>query len=185
MIRNFRLSDYSISLGPLAETLCPWLEKHQYAQIFVVTDFNTHELCLPLLPITPTPEFIVGQKSDDLWGADTGSERFKTLATCQALWQAMLHEKLDRKALVINLGGGVIGDMGGFCAATFKRGVDFVQIPTTLLAMTDAAIGGKLGVNFQGVKNTIGVFQNPVAVFIDPVFLENADCVFYTLKMAP
>ena len=84
----------------------------------------------------------------------------------------MLTAKLDRKALVVNLGGGVIGDMGGFCAATWKRGVDFMQVPTTLLAMTDAAIGGKTGIDFQGIKNTIGVFQQPVAVFVDPVFLQ-------------
>ncbi len=84
----------------------------------------------------------------------------------------MLAAKLDRKALVVNLGGGVIGDMGGFCAATWKRGVDFIQVPTTLLSMTDAAIGGKTGIDFQGIKNTIGVFQQPVAVFVDPVFLQ-------------
>lgn len=99
-------------------------------------------------------------------------ENQKTLATCEKIWQAMLNAQLDRKALVINLGGGVIGDMGGFCAATWKRGVDFVQVPTTLLSMTDAAIGGKTGIDFQGIKNTIGVFQQPAAVFVDPVFLQ-------------
>lgn len=99
-------------------------------------------------------------------------ETEKTLATCEKIWQSMLATQLDRKALVVNLGGGVIGDMGGFCAATWKRGVDFVQIPTTLLAMTDAAIGGKTGIDFQGLKNTIGVFQQPAAVFVDPVFFK-------------
>lgn len=99
-------------------------------------------------------------------------ETLKTLPSCEAIWQAMFEARLDRKALVVNLGGGVVGDMGGFCAATYKRGVDFIQIPTTLLAMTDAAIGGKLGVDFQGAKNAVGVFQYPAAVFIDPVFLK-------------
>jgi 3-dehydroquinate synthase len=99
-------------------------------------------------------------------------ESKKILATCEKIWQSMLAAKLDRKALVVNLGGGVIGDMGGFCAATWKRGVDFIQVPTTLLAMTDAAIGGKNRIDFQGIKNTIGVFQQPVAVFVDPVFLQ-------------
>jgi len=98
-------------------------------------------------------------------------ENFKNLDTCRQIWQSMLDAQLDRKALVVNLGGGVIGDMGGFCAATWKRGVDFVQVPTTLLSMTDAAIGGKLGIDFQGIKNTIGVFRNPAAVFVDPDFL--------------
>ncbi len=99
-------------------------------------------------------------------------ETFKNLTTCEQVWQAMLEANLDRKALVINLGGGVVGDLGGFCAATWKRGMDFIQIPTTLLSMTDAAIGGKLGIDFQGLKNVVGVFQNPAAVFADPVFLQ-------------
>ncbi len=83
----------------------------------------------------------------------------------------MMDASLDRHALCINLGGGVIGDLGGFCAATWKRGIQFLQVPTTLLSMTDAAIGGKLGVDFQGIKNSIGVFQQPCAVFVDPDFL--------------
>lgn len=98
-------------------------------------------------------------------------EDHKNLKTCENIWEAMLSARLDRKCLVINLGGGVVGDMGGFCAATWKRGVDFIQVPTTLLSMTDAAIGGKLGVDFQGVKNIIGVFCQPAAVFVDPAFL--------------
>jgi 3-dehydroquinate synthase len=73
---------------------------------------------------------------------------------------------------MINLGGGVVGDMGGFCASTYKRGIDFIQIPTTLLSMVDASIGGKLGIDFNGVKNSIGVFKDPKAVFVDPFFLE-------------
>lgn len=84
----------------------------------------------------------------------------------------MLDFSADRKAIVLNLGGGVIGDMGGFCGSTFKRGMDFVQIPTTLLSQVDASVGGKLGIDFQGVKNAIGVFNDPKAVFIDPFFLQ-------------
>jgi 3-dehydroquinate synthase len=99
-------------------------------------------------------------------------EIHKNMAGCALVWQAMLDAKLDRQALALNFGGGVIGDMGGFCAATFKRGIRFIQIPTTLLAMTDAAIGGKLAVDFQGIKNTIGVFQNPAAVLADPQLLQ-------------
>ena len=77
----------------------------------------------------------------------------------------------DRKSLLINLGGGVIGDMGGFVASTYKRGFDFINIPTTLLSQVDASVGGKLGIDFNGVKNIIGLFQNPKAVFISPEFL--------------
>jgi 3-dehydroquinate synthase len=99
-------------------------------------------------------------------------ENAKQLSTCAQIWQSMLDAKLDRKSLCVNLGGGVIGDMGGFCAATWKRGIDFIQVPTTLLSMTDASIGGKTGIDFQGIKNTIGIFQQPSAVFADPGFLQ-------------
>lgn len=99
-------------------------------------------------------------------------ESAKTIDTCADIWAEMMGQQLDRRALLINLGGGVIGDIGGFCAAVWKRGIDFVQVPTTLLAMTDAAIGGKTGIDFQCVKNAIGVFRQPSAVFADPIFLE-------------
>ena len=143
-----------------------WLKQRDYSRIFIVTDNNIRGHCLPvffqksgLSPATPLVQASAG-------------ERYKTLSTCEIIWQAMFDARLDRKTLVVNLGGGVIGDMGGFCASTFKRGVDFIQIPTTLLAMTDAAIGGKLGIDFQGIKNAVGVFRNPAAVFVDPVFLK-------------
>ncbi|GGH52370.1 hypothetical protein GCM10007423_56700 [Dyadobacter endophyticus] len=84
----------------------------------------------------------------------------------------MTKEELDRHALVINVGGGVIGDMGGFCAAVYKRGIDFIQVPTTLLSQVDASVGGKLGIDFQGFKNHLGVFNIPKSVLIDPVFLK-------------
>ncbi len=84
----------------------------------------------------------------------------------------MTAAKLDRKSLLLNLGGGVIGDMGGFCAATYQRGIDFIQIPTTLLAQVDASVGGKLGIDFQGLKNQIGMFQDPVMVWVNPKFLD-------------
>ena len=99
-------------------------------------------------------------------------EENKNLQTCELIWSAMTEAQLDRHALMINLGGGVIGDMGGFCAATYKRGIDFIQIPTTLLSQVDASVGGKLGIDFQGFKNHLGVFTLPNAVLIDPIFLE-------------
>jgi 3-dehydroquinate synthase len=83
----------------------------------------------------------------------------------------LLKYKADRQALLINLGGGVIGDMGGFCASTFKRGIRFINIPTTLLAMVDASIGGKTGIDFMQQKNMIGSFTSPHAIFVDPIFL--------------
>ena len=84
----------------------------------------------------------------------------------------MTKANMDRHSLLVNLGGGVIGDLGGFCASTYKRGIDFIQIPTTLLAQVDASVGGKLGIDFHGLKNHIGVFQLPKAVLIDPTFID-------------
>jgi len=162
----FVLHNSLIFLGSLTKAFPFWLENQQYSQVFVLCDENTRRHCLPyFLKETGLSEKIT------LTEIPSGESK-KTLATCEKIWQSMLTAKLDRKALVVNLGGGVIGDMGGFCAATWKRGVDFIQVPTTLLAMTDAAIGGKTGIDFQGIKNTIGVFQQPVAVFVDPVFLQ-------------
>lgn len=166
----FHLPDYSIFVGSVAETLLPWLKTHAYSKIFVIADSNAYACCAHLLPVLDAEVHIVQvPPPSERPGA---AERLKNLASCEKIWSAMLDAQLDRKALVINIGGGVIGDMGGFCAATYKRGIDFIQIPTTLLAMTDAAIGGKLGIDFQGIKNTIGVFQNPGAIFVDPEFLK-------------
>ncbi len=168
MSQQIPFSGHPIFLGPLSDSLPDWLEKQDYSSVFLIADRNTNRLCRPALPVKTVGAFVVGETAE----TSTQMETLKTLQTCEAIWQAMFEARLDRKALVINLGGGVVGDMGGFCAATYKRGIDFIQIPTTLLAMTDAAIGGKLGVDFQGIKNAVGVFQNPAAVFIDPVFLK-------------
>ncbi len=169
MPQHFHLNDYTIFTGDLRETFPDWLSERSYAQVILLTDKNTHRHCMPVfLEKTGLPETIPVIEIP-------AGEQHKNLDTCGLIWQGMLDTRLDRKALVINLGGGVIGDMGGFCAATWKRGVDYVQVPTTLLAMTDAAIGGKLAIDFQGVKNTIGVFRNPAAVFVDPVFLQTLE----------
>jgi 3-dehydroquinate synthase len=157
---------HPIELGPLATHFVPWLSGEHYSRIVVLTDTNTNQYCLPLLK-RAMPE---GAQ----WSLITApaGEVHKNITQCQAIWSAMFQAGLDRKSLVVNLGGGVIGDMGGFCAATYKRGIDFVQVPTTLLSATDAAIGGKLGIDFLNLKNSIGVFQQPAAVFIDPSFFD-------------
>jgi 3-dehydroquinate synthase len=99
-------------------------------------------------------------------------EESKNLDTCQHIWQVLTDHTLDRHACAIILGGGVLGDMGGFCAATYKRGIDFILIPTTLLAQVDASIGGKLGVDFNNFKNHIGVFKQPALTLLCPEFLK-------------
>jgi 3-dehydroquinate synthase len=99
-------------------------------------------------------------------------EEYKNLQSCQIVWEHLTHQQLDRHSLLIVLGGGVLGDMGGFCAATYKRGIDFALLPTTLLAQVDASVGGKLGIDFMNYKNHIGVFCEPAATLISPAFLK-------------
>ena len=141
------------------------LSEKDYAAIVLLVDENTASFCLPLLQdVLRKHEYLVVQIQS--------GESHKTLDTCQYIWKYMMHNKLTRKSLVINLGGGVIGDMGGFCAATFKRGVDFVQVPTTLLAQVDASVGGKLGVDFYQLKNGVGLFANPQLVCLYPLFFK-------------
>jgi len=139
-----------------------FLEK--YSSICILTDDNTHEHCYPLIKdILPAHHITF---------TITSGEEHKTLNTCTLIWQFLTENKFDRKSIVVNLGGGVIGDMGGFCASTYKRGIDFVQMPTTLLAQVDASVGGKLGIDFNGFKNHIGVFKMPRKVMIYPSFIK-------------
>lgn len=134
-----------------------------YSQVAVLVDENTGDLCYPLIKdFLPKHQLIEIQSG----------EEHKNLETCQEIWTQFTEKQFDRHAVLINLGGGVIGDMGGFCAATYKRGIDFIQIPTTLLAQVDASVGGKLGIDFQGFKNHIGLFRIPNKVMIAPIFLK-------------
>ena len=94
-------------------------------------------------------------------------EKEKNIETVKKIWEKMFKASLDRQSLLINLGGGVVCDMGGFVASTFMRGINFLNIPTTLLSQVDASVGGKTGINFMDLKNGVGVFKNPIGVFID------------------
>ncbi|GAB3930685.1 3-dehydroquinate synthase [Larkinella terrae] len=153
----------SVQISPLAESLSAFLKQHNYSAIAVLVDANTKRFCYPAIKnILPKHKIIMIRPG----------EHFKNLATCEVVWQALTDAEFDRHALVIDLGGGVIGDLGGFCAATYKRGIDFIQIPTTLLSQVDASVGGKLGIDFHGFKNHIGVFKLPEAVLIDTVFFQ-------------
>lgn len=133
-------------------------------QLFVLTDSHTTEYCLPLLA-----EFI-GDMPYHLLTLEAG-ERSKTLTSVQAVWDFLFKHRATREALLINLGGGMITDLGGFAAATYMRGIRFVNIPTTLLAMVDASSGGKTGIDYNGIKNGIGTFTQPLATLIHPNFL--------------
>ena len=153
----------SVIIAPIQESLTQFISQAKYSKVIVIADNNTKKHCYPLIKTSLPKHKLVEIRS---------GEPHKILGTCEKIWTVMTSEELDRHALVINIGGGVIGDMGGFCAAVYKRGIDFIQIPTTLLSQVDASVGGKLGIDFQGFKNHIGVFQLPESVLIDPVFLE-------------
>lgn len=129
-------------------------------KIAVLVDENTETHCLPFLEL-----------KFDLRIRIQSGESFKTLNTCQEIWEQLTQHGFTRKDVLINLGGGVICDMGGFAAATYKRGMPFINVPTTLLSQVDASIGGKLGVDFHGLKNHIGCFKFPDHVFVTPSFL--------------
>ncbi len=146
----------------VAETLTTLLAAKRHSKIMVLVDENTRKHCLPHVIDAIANATVIEIKS---------GEEAKNLDTCSQIWKEMTRQQLDRKALLINLGGGVIGDMGGFCAATYKRGIDFIQVPTTLLSQVDASVGGKLGIDFMGLKNHIGVFEKPLAVLINTGFL--------------
>ncbi|MBK8624587.1 MAG: 3-dehydroquinate synthase [Saprospiraceae bacterium] len=131
---------------------------------FVLVDENTEKYCLHmLLEHIDSVVHVIRIPS---------GEQSKNIETCQRIWSFLLNNGADRNSLLINLGGGVIGDMGGFCAATYMRGIRFIQIPTTLLSQVDASVGGKLGIDFMGFKNMIGLIQDPSAVFIFTEFLK-------------
>ncbi len=158
------LKEYSIFFGNPAESLSPLLAQDPGARLFVLTDHNTKIHCLPLV------EPLLKGRSWSVFSVAPG-ELNKNIHSCIRIWEAMTQAGLDRQAIMINLGGGMIGDMGGFCASTYKRGIRFIQVPTTLLSQVDASIGGKLGIDFEGYKNHIGVFRDPLAVLIHPDFL--------------
>lgn len=146
--------------------LADFLQKKSPSKVLILVDENTAAHCSPLL-LQHLP-----QLHDALVYRIASGENEKNLSTCEKLWQYMNAQQLDRAALLINLGGGVLSDIGGFAAACYKRGIAFVNVPSTLLAMVDAAIGGKTGINLNYVKNVIGSFAMPQAVFIYPPFLQ-------------
>lgn len=144
------------------------LEKN-YTTLFILVDENTFEQCYP--------KFIAKLATDkkiEIIEIESG-EINKNLETCIGVWNAITELGGDRKSLLITLGGGVITDLGGFVASCFKRGIDFVNIPTTLLSMVDASVGGKTGVDLGVLKNQIGVFANPQMVIVDDLYLHTVE----------
>jgi 3-dehydroquinate synthase len=148
------------------EALNLHVKENKYSNLFIIVDNNTNEFCLPnFLPYLETELTI------EIIEFEAGEEN-KNIETCVQIWNVLTELGADRKSLIINLGGGVVTDLGGFVASTFKRGVDFIHIPTTLLSMVDASVGGKNGVDLGNLKNQIGVINIPVMVLIDTNYLE-------------
>lgn len=148
----------------LKAELGAFLRSVAYDKLFVLTDTNTQEKCYPLLAGVPeiqdAPVFTVA-----------AGDTHKSLEQVADIWMRLSNGGASRKSLLLNVGGGMITDMGGFAAATFKRGIKSVNVPTTLMASVDAAVGGKTGINFNGLKNEIGSFYPPLCVLIDSTFL--------------
>lgn len=157
---NNKQLDCTISIGGnLMGKIGSLYDLSTYSKIFIITDQNVEPLFLKKVIATLQVETV----SIIL----PAGENEKHIESIQKIWMAMHDAQCDRKSLVINLGGGVIGDIGGFAASTYMRGIDFLNIPTTLLAQVDASIGGKTGIDFSGIKNLVGTFNQPVGVIID------------------
>jgi len=163
-----RSSSYDIFIGnDTFLQLDKFLTKNYSShKIFILVDENVKRKCLPAIS-----ERIFSLKDSVVLEIESG-EKSKSLSVCESLWNQLTEHHADRKSVLINLGGGVVGDVGGFVASTYMRGIDFINVPTSLLAMVDASAGGKNGVNFSGLKNQIGTFTKPKAVFISPSFLK-------------
>ena len=162
-MKNISLKDYEIIFDDSLQSVNAFLSENNYTKVFVLTDEHTNEDCLLVLN-NSIKDFVVIET--------VSGEANKNISTCEIIWQQLIENHADRNALFINLGGGVIGDMGGFAASCYKRGIDFINIPTTLLSQVDSSIGGKLGIDFKYGKNLIGLFRNPKAVFISALFFK-------------
>ena len=154
--------------GNLQNELAIALSECEHDRIFVLTDENTYIHCWPVI----SNYFCLKHAQVITIGA---SDAHKTLETVSKVWEALINGGATRHSCLINLGGGMVTDLGGFAASTFKRGIDFINIPTTLLAMVDASVGGKTGFNFAGLKNEIGVFNDSKFVILDTQFLKTLD----------
>jgi 3-dehydroquinate synthase len=161
---KIKLNKYPVFIGGDAvQHLTKFILSKSYSSVFVLTDKNTNNYCYPIIKKFLSQHFVI---------TISPGEESKKYETCNTIWMELAAEHADRKSLLINLGGGVIGDIGGMCAGLFMRGIDFINIPTTLLSQADACIGGKTGIDFLHYKNVIGLFNYPQAVFVYPAFIK-------------
>ena len=164
---QIQAADYSIGFGvDYYSALSQLINDKKYSKIVLLVDENTAQHCLNYVL-----QWLAVDVPFEIIEIEPGEEN-KTIETCTAVWETLVEMNVDRKALLVNVGGGMICDLGGFVASTYKRGIDFVNIPTSLLAMVDASVGTKTGVNLGGLKNMVGSFSQPQMVLIDTAFLE-------------
>ncbi|MDR2929254.1 MAG: 3-dehydroquinate synthase [Cytophagaceae bacterium] len=165
-MRLLNLKENSVYIADnLRHDLAELLQPFDNEKIFVLTDDNTFRCCINRITN------VVGISSERVITIPSGDNN-KNLNTVADVWKYLVTAKANRNSLLINLGGGMPCDLGGFAASIFKRGMPFINIPTTLLAQVDASVGGKTGINFMGLKNEIGIINQPEAVLLDAVFLE-------------
>ncbi len=165
-MKTIQSDNYLIYFDNSIAELAKFVRDGKYSKVFILTDENTEKFCLPVLK-----NELEADSPFQIIHVNAGEES-KTIAFCIDIWRKLIDLGADRKSLLINLGGGVVSDMGGFAASTFKRGIDFVHVPTTLLSQVDASVGGKTGIDIDGIKNIIGTFTQPKAVFICYDFLK-------------
>lgn len=167
MSKTIDAGAYRIEIGDLASSNLSELLTTKYANSkkVILVDENTHEYCLPYLL-----NYFDGFEDAEIMLLPSGEEN-KVMEVCFQVWEALSEYRIGRHDLIINLGGGVVSDMGGFIASIYKRGIDFINVPTSLLAMIDASVGGKTGIDLGAYKNQLGVFAFPQALYIDPSFL--------------
>jgi 3-dehydroquinate synthase len=166
-MRTIQSDNYPIFFDNSVDELVKFVKQGNYSRFFILTDDNTAKYCLPMIK-----ERFAGFDNFDILEINAGEES-KDIDFCIGIWRMLIDFGADRKSLLINLGGGVVSDMGGFAASTFKRGIDFVHVPTTLLSQVDASVGGKTGIDIDSIKNIIGTFTQPKAVFICYDFLKS------------
>lgn len=152
----------------LENELVSALSECEHDKLFVLTDTTTQELCLPVLQ-----KFYCMKEAKVI--TIPASDSHKDIESLMMVWKGLQEGGASRHSCMINLGGGMVTDLGGFAASTFKRGINFINIPTTLLAMVDASVGGKTGINFGGLKNEVGVFNDSKFVILDTEFLKTLD----------
>ena len=145
------------------------LDRSNYSKVFILVDESTHNYCLPHFM-----GMINGDYDFEVIEIEEG-EINKNIATCTQVWEVLSELDADRKSAMINLGGGVVTDLGGFVASCFKRGIHFINVPTTLLSMVDASVGGKTGVDLGSLKNQVGVINQPEMVLVDPSYLRTLE----------